>query len=80
MFQVLLAADSKSDASVTLGSRKVAEVVKSPVYVLGRGTRPEGMALRCTVLLLPLAIPADTGRKSAGMVSIPNCCKDCCCC
>ncbi len=71
---------SKSDASVTLGSRRASEVVKYPVDVLGRGGRPEGVTLKCTVLPLPLATPADTGCTSAGKVSIPNCCKDCCCC
>ncbi len=70
---------SKSDAS-KLGSRRVAEVVKSQVDVLGRGARREGLTLRCTVLPLPLATPADTVRTSAGKVSIPKCYKDCCCC
>ncbi len=71
---------SKSDASVKLGSRRATEVVKYPVNVLGRGARREGLTLRCIVLPLPLATPADTGLTSAGKVSIPNCCKDCCCC
>ncbi len=81
VFQVLLTADPKVILpSVTLGSRRAAAVVKSPVDVLGRGARPEGVTLRCTVLPLPLATPAETGRKSTGKVSISNCCKNCCCC
>ncbi len=71
---------SKSDANVTLGSRRVVEVVKSLVDVLGRGARPEEVTLKCTVLPLSLAAPADTGCTSAAKVSIPNFCKDCCFC
>ncbi len=72
---------TNSDASVTLGSIRVAEVVNFPVDVLGRDVRPEGVTLKCTVPPLPIATPADTGHTSAGMVSsIHNCCKDCCCC
>ncbi len=56
---------SKSDGSVTLGSRKVAEVVNSPVDVLGIGARPEEVILKCTVFPLQLATPADTGQTSA---------------
>ncbi len=70
----------KSDASVTLWSRRVAEVVKSLVGVLGRGARPEGVTLKCTFLPQSLATPADTGCTSVGNTSIPNCCKDYCCC
>ncbi len=79
---VLSVADcrSKCDTSVILGSRRAAEMVKSPVDVLGRGARPERVTLKCAVLPLPLATPADTVCTSAGKVSIPNCCKDCCCC
>ncbi len=71
---------SKSDAGVTVWSRRVAEVVNFPVVVLGRGARPEGVTFKCAILPLPPVTPADTGHTSAGKVSIPNCCKDCCCC
>ncbi len=77
---------SKRDASVTFGSRRVAEMTSATevdtfmVDVLGRGARPEGVTVKCALLLLLLATLADTGRTCAGKVSIPNCCKDCCCC
>ncbi len=80
VFQEVAGCRSKNDASVTLGSRRMAEVVKSLVDVLVRGARPEGVTLRCTALPLPLTTPADTGHTSTGKDSIPNCCKDCCCC
>ncbi len=52
---------SKNDESVTLGSRRATEIVKSQVDLLGRAARPERVTLRCIVLPLPLATPADTG-------------------
>ncbi len=67
---------SKCDAIVTFGSRRAAEVVNFQVVVLGRGARPERVTLKCTILLLLLATPDDTGCTSAGKVSIPNCCKE----
>ncbi len=51
---------SKSDASVTFGSRRVDKVVNSLVVVLGRGARPEGVTLKYTVFRLTLVTPADT--------------------
>ncbi len=37
---------SKSDASVTIGSRRASDVVNSTVVVLGRGARSEGVTLK----------------------------------